>query len=136
MSKLVVIIQCDTVTKRCAGANCTWAFYKRTGMFADYPPDTQYMSMTCGGCCGAHVPEKLATLEHKLKRLEKTKEDVTVHLSTCMVSESKHRLPCPFLEYIAAQIKHKGFALRLGTRISELAQKKRDDGIYKPWASV
>ncbi|MDY4031797.1 MAG: CGGC domain-containing protein [Pyramidobacter sp.] len=132
MSKLVVIIQCDTVTRRCSGVNCTWAFYNRTGKFSDYPFDTQYMSMTCGGCCGAAVPVKLEMLTHKLKRLEKNKDDV-VHLSTCMVTETKHHLPCPFLHLIKAQGEHKGFAVRLGTRISESAQKKRDAGIYKQW---
>ena len=136
MSKLVVIIQCDSVTKRCSGANCTWAFYNRTGMFSDYPPDTQYMSMTCGGCCGAAVPVKLETLTHKLARLEKSKEDVVVHLSTCMVSETRHRLPCPFVSQIKAQVEHKGYAVRLGTRVSDAAQKKRDEGIYKPWVQV
>ena len=31
MSKLVVIIQCDTVQQRCCGYNCTHAFYSREG---------------------------------------------------------------------------------------------------------
>lgn len=52
MSKLVVIIQCDTVQQRCCGYNCTHAFYSREGKFAGYPEDTHYMSFTCGGCSG------------------------------------------------------------------------------------
>ena len=43
MSKLVVIIQCDTVQQRCCGYNCTHAFYSREGKFAGYPEDTHYM---------------------------------------------------------------------------------------------
>ena len=39
MSKLVVIIQCEQVQKRCCGYNCTHAFYSREGKFVDYPDD-------------------------------------------------------------------------------------------------
>lgn len=36
MSRLVVIIQCDIVSKRCAGYGCMKSFYDRTGPFAGY----------------------------------------------------------------------------------------------------
>ena len=42
MSKLVVIIQCDTVQQRCCGYNRTHAFYSRESKFAGYPEDTHY----------------------------------------------------------------------------------------------
>lgn len=61
MSKLVVIIQCDTVQQRCCGYNCTHAFYSREGKFAGYPEDTHYMSFTCGGCSGGALTVKLET---------------------------------------------------------------------------
>ncbi|MEE3442046.1 MAG: CGGC domain-containing protein, partial [Megasphaera elsdenii] len=51
MSKLVVVIQCDIVTKRCSGYACMNTFVNRKDTFADYPPDTRFLMMTCGGCC-------------------------------------------------------------------------------------
>ena len=49
MSKLVVIIQCDTVQQRCCGYNCTHAFTVARVSLAGYPEDTHYMSFTRGG---------------------------------------------------------------------------------------
>ena len=49
MSKLVVVIQCDIVTKRCSGYACMNTFVNRKDTFADYPPDTRFLMMTCGG---------------------------------------------------------------------------------------
>ena len=68
MSKLVVVIQCDIVTKRCSGYACMNTFVNRKDTFADYPPDTRFLMMTCGGCCGAGLSAKLENLAKKLKK--------------------------------------------------------------------
>ena len=133
MSKLVVVIQCDIVCKRCAGFGCMKTFFDRTGPFEGYPEDTRYMPMTCGGCCGAGVAGKLEDLNHKLARYKENKEDVVVHLASCMVSDNYHRPPCPFRKYIKDIVERKGYPVVLGSYLSKGAQKKRDAGIYKEW---
>lgn len=100
MSKLVVIIQCDTVQQRCCGYNCTHAFYSREGKFAGYPEDTHYMSFTCGGCSGGALTVKLENLAKRLRRFKEEGQEICVHLSTCMVSDNSHKPPCPHLDYI------------------------------------
>ena len=100
MSKLVVIIQCDTVQQRCCGYNCTHAFYSREGKFAGYPEDTHYMSFTCGGCSGGALTVKLENLAKRLRRFKEDGQEICVHLSTCMVSDNSHKPPCPHLDYI------------------------------------
>ncbi len=131
MSKLLVIIQCEQVQKRCCGYNCTHAFYTREGKFAGYEDDAQYMSFTCGGCSGAGLSVKLENLRKRLRRFEETGKEVIVHLSSCMVSDNYHKSPCPHLEYIEALLAKKGFAVVRGTYISKSASKKRAAGIYK-----
>ena len=96
MSKLVVVIQCDIVTKRCSGYACMNTFVNRKDTFADYPPDTRFLMMTCGGCCGAGLSAKLENLGRKLKKYGDAKENVTIHFASCIVSDSYHRPPCPF----------------------------------------
>ena len=131
MSKLVVIIQCEQVQKRCSGYNCTHAFYTRDGKFADYPEDTHYMSFTCGGCCGAGLTVKLENLKKRLRRFQEDGQEVIIHLSSCMVSDNYHKPPCPHLEYIISLLEKKGFTVVKGTYISKTASKKREAGIYK-----
>ena len=83
MSKLVVVIQCDIVTKRCSGYACMNTFVNRKDTFADYPPDTRFLMMTCGGCCGAGLSAKLENLGRKLKKYGDAKENVTIHFASC-----------------------------------------------------
>ena len=52
MAKLVVVIQCDIVQKKCVGYACMKSFYERSGRFNGYDADTRYLTITCGGCCG------------------------------------------------------------------------------------
>lgn len=131
MSKLVVIIQCEQVQKRCSGYNCTHAFYTRDGKFADYPDETRYMSFTCGGCCGAGLTVKLENLKKRLRRFQEDGQEIIIHLSSCMVSDNYHKPPCPHLEYIMSLLEKKGFTVVKGTYISKTASKKREAGIYK-----
>ena len=65
MSKLVVIVQCELVTRRCSGYNCMKAFTQRSGKMEGYPEDTRYMAVNCGGCCGAGIDVKIENLEKR-----------------------------------------------------------------------
>ena len=132
MSRLVVIIQCDTVQQRCCGYNCTHAFYSREGRFADYDADTHYMRFTCGGCCGGALTVKLENLCKRLRRFQETDQELIIHLSTCMVSDNSHKPPCPHLDYIMTLLEKKGFTnIVKGTYISKTATKRRAEGRYK-----
>lgn len=131
MSKLIVIIQCEQVQKRCSGYNCAHAFYKREGKFADYGADARYLSFTCGGCSGAGLSVKLENLRKRIARF-KDEGEVIVHLSSCMVSDNYHKAPCPHLAYIENLLAKKGFRpVVKGTYISKSAERKRGLGIYK-----
>ena len=132
--KLVVIIQCEDVVKRCSGFLCMRDFYDKAGKFAGYPENLRYMSITCGGCCGNLLTPKLENLGMRLRKENLSKDDVVIHFATCVCSDNSHRLPCPFLNRMKALLERKGFMnIVLGTHISKKAQEKRDAGIYKNW---
>lgn len=131
MSKLIVVIQCDIVQKKCIGYACMKSFYDRAGKFSDYDADTRYLTITCGGCCGASIAAKLEDLNRKLKRWGDEKKDVVIHLASCVVSDNYHRPPCPHKDYIRSIVERKGYPVILGSYISKIADKKRQAGIYK-----
>lgn len=132
--ELVVIIQCEDVVKRCSGFWCMNDFYERTGKFTDYPEDTRYMTMTCGGCCGNLLTPKLENLGMRLRKANMNKDDVVIHFASCVCSDNSHRLPCPFMNRMKALLQRKGFNnIVLGSHISKKAQEKRDAGIYRKW---
>lgn len=131
MSKLVVVVQCDVVTKRCSGFPCMNSFYNRESTFVDYAEDTRYMMMTCGGCSGVGLAAKLENLCHKLAKNKIPKEEVIVHLASCIVSDNYHNPPCPHKKYLQEIVERKGFKCVLGTYISKKATEKRAEGIYK-----
>ena len=133
MSKLVVVVQCESVTRRCSGYNCMKAFTNRSGKMGGYPEDTRYMAINCGGCCGAGVDVKIENLEKRLAANEEKKEDVVIHLSTCICTENHHRLPCPFKNYLKKTIARRGFSVVEGTYISKTAARRRVEGVYKGW---
>ena len=133
---LVIIIQCDDVTKRCSGLFCTQDFYERNGVFKDYPENTQYMTMTCGGCCATLLNAKLANLKLRMKKYNLEKSDITFHLASCICSDSSHHQPCPFINRIKNIILRKGFSeeqIKLGSHISKTAETRRKAGEYKAW---
>ena len=80
MAKTALIIQCDIVAKKCVGYACMKSFETRTGKFAGLEEGVNYLSTTCGGCCGMGVAAKLEDLNRKLKRWGDSKDDVTVYL--------------------------------------------------------
>ena len=134
MPKIIVIIQCEDVVKRCSGFLCMNDFYERTGKFEGYPEDTRYMSITCGGCCGNLLTPKLENLGMRLKKANLNKDDVVIHFASCICSDNSHRQPCPFMNRMKNLLIRKGFNnIVLGTHVSKKAEAKRQAGIYKKW---
>ena len=132
--KFVVIIQCELVHKKCSGFACTDSFYNRDEMFKSYKENTRYISFTCGGCCGKLVSGKLSHFSKKiLKKTDYKKDEVIVHLASCMTSDNYHSDRCPHIEYIKDIIVKRGYDFLEGTYISKNAEIKREKGIYKTY---
>ncbi len=130
--KYVIIIQCDIAHRRCSGFACTKSFYNKEGAFEGCGEDVQYISFTCGGCCGKGVAAKL---EHFSRHLKKhttvTKEEIAIHLSSCMATDNYHYDRCPHIDYIKGIISKKGYSNVVeGSYISKGAEKKREEGKY------
>lgn len=133
--KYVVIIQCDIAHNRCSGFNCTQSFYNRENLFENYGKNIQYISFTCGGCCGKGISVKL---EHLSKRLKKhadiKKEEVIVHLASCMSTDNYHYDRCPHIDYIKNIVQKKGYTdIIEGSYISKGASQKRKAEVYKTY---
>lgn len=132
--KFVVIIQCELVHKKCSGFACTDSFYNRDEMFKSYKENTRYISFTCGGCCGKLVSGKLSHFSKKiLKKTDYKKDEVIVHLASCMTSDNYHSDRCPHIDYIKDIIVKRGYDFLEGTYISKNAEIKRENGIYKTY---
>jgi predicted metal-binding protein len=135
----VVVVQCHLVKQRCSGYYCEKAFHERTGGFADYPKDRAYRTLylTCGGCCGRAVQRKLANLANQIKKREGIdKARIVVQLSSCITKDNHHGPPCPHLDYIRTLIARVALDVREGTVISELAEKRRREGVYSAYGPV
>lgn len=133
--KYVVIIQCDIALKRCSGFACTDSFTGRKKVFSEYDKDVNYISMSCGGCCGKGVSSKLSHLSQKLSKYTDIKKaEVAVHLSSCMVKDNHHYDRCPHIDYIKNIIEKRGYKDVIeGSYISDNAERKREKGIYKQY---
>lgn len=132
--KFVVIIQCELVHKKCSGFACTNSFYNRDEMFKSYKENTRYISFTCGGCCGKLVSGKLSHFSKKiLKKTDYKKDEVIVHLASCMTSDNYHSDRCPHIDYIKDIIVKRGYDFLEGTYISKNSEIKREKGIYKTY---
>lgn len=130
--QLVVVVQCAKSMQRCSGYNCMRQFYAREGKFAPYAPDARYLMFDCGGCCGKGLTAKMENLCRKLAKFgEYVKQDVRVHLASCIVSDNHHMPPCPFKNYIQDIIERRGFSVVLGSYISKKTEEKRQTGQYK-----
>ena len=132
--KYVVIVQCHIVKERCPGYLCEKAFHERTGGFADYPKDKAYrvMNMTCGGCCGRALHRKLTNLLRTMKKKEGLeKSDVVVQFSSCITKDNFHAPPCPHLDYLRSLIERIGIDFRQDTVISDLSERRRQEGRYQ-----
>lgn len=134
-SKYVVIIQCDIAHNRCSGFACTHSFYAKDGKFNSYDDKVQYISFTCGGCCGKGVASKLEHFSKHLKsKTELNKDEVVIHLSSCMVTDNYHYDRCPHIDYIKNIVAKKGYTNVVeGSYISKGAEKKREKGEYNTY---
>ena len=133
--KYCVIIQCEIAHKRCSGFACTNAFYNRDEKFNNYSEDTRYISFTCGGCCGKGIASKLEHFSKHLKsKTDVSKDEVSVHLSSCMSTDNYHYDRCPHIDYLKNIFVKKGFNnLVEGTYVSKGATRKREIGQYKTY---
>lgn len=132
-TKYVVIIQCDIAHRRCSGFACTSSFYDREEKFNEYADTVPYISFTCGGCCGKGVASKLEHFSRHLKS-KIGKEEVAVHLSSCIVTDNYHYDRCPHVDYIKSIIVKKGYSnIVEGSYISKKAKGKRQTGEYKSY---
>ncbi|WP_430885315.1 CGGC domain-containing protein [Fusibacter sp. JL216-2] len=133
--KYAVLIQCQIAKNRCSGFACTNAFYNRDEMFKDYPPSTKYIAFTCGGCCGKGTAAKLEHFTKKLAKAEGlSKNEIVVHLASCMVTDNHHYDRCPHVEYIKKIIGKHGYNnIVEKTYISKNAHKRRCEGQYNTY---
>lgn len=136
--KFVVAIQCAHSRKRCSGFACSNCFFEKADAFSDYSADTKFLTMTCGGCCGAPVAGSLEHFGKKLRaKTDIKKSEVAIHLSTCMVTDNRHHDRCPHVEYIKKIIRKNGFDNIIeGTFRCEATSKMRALGKYKVYDSV
>ncbi len=136
--RYVVVIQCDKARSRCSGFACSNSFFERQFAFSGYGPATKYVTMTCGGCCGSGVAGFLEHFGKKLaKKTDITKDEVAVHLSSCIVTENHHHDRCPHLDYIRAIIRKKGFQnIVEGTYQSQTAKRRRAEGEYQTYENA
>ena len=107
--------------------------YNKEGMFEKYEDDIRYISFTCGGCCGKSLAAKLEQFSNKSRAFNNTnKDDVFIHLSSCMVTDNHHSDRCPHVEYIKGIIIKKGYKnIVEKSYIYGNTETKREKGIYK-----
>ncbi len=136
--RYVVVIQCEHTMNRCSGFACTESFFGKSAAFEGYEEGTKYLTMTCGGCNGAGVAGRLEHLEMKLRTLtDIKKEEVAVHLASCVVTDNRHHDRCPYVDYIKEIIRKNGFENVVeGTYQSQASRKRREQGIYKKYDTV
>jgi predicted metal-binding protein len=130
--KYVVIVQCHIVKERCSGYLCEKVFNNREDRFSGYSGDMRMLSITCGGCCGLAVHRKLSNLLKLAKKQEGIEKDqIIVHLSSCITNDSYHGPPCPHLAYLKELITKLGLEIVCGTRISKKSESLRQAEIYR-----
>ncbi len=132
--KLIAIIQCDFAKERCSGFACINSFTNRVDGFTAYEGKDGIMAVpfNCGGCPGRRISRTTANLIRRAKKKAGIeKDEIVVHLASCMVTDNGHYPPCPHLDYIEKILKRKGLKVRKGSYRSKTAQKRRDDGLYE-----
>ena len=128
-TRYIVVLQYHIVKERCSGFFCEDAFWNRTGGFEDYPSgeSIRHLNITCGGCSGRATLRKLSNL---LKLLRKnttiSSDEIILHFSSCICKENFHGPKCPHYDYLKELVERKGLRWREGTRISEIAEQRRD----------
>lgn len=133
--RYVVTIQCNISKNRCSGFACENDFHNRVGIFEGYGEDVRNITLNCGGCSGKGVAAKLENLGKQMRKNTDIKKDqVAIHLSSCMVSDNHHSDRCPNIDYIKSIIAKKGYKNVVeGSHFSTMTSKKREAGIYKDY---
>ncbi len=133
--KILVIVQCHIVKEYCSGYFCEYHFTDRSSAFNIYSKnkDLRLITLTCGGCCGRAIHRKLTDLIKRAKTHEKIeKNQIVVHLASCIAFDNYHGPACPHKEYLKTMIQEKlGLDLVEGSKISKLSDKRRTEGIYE-----
>lgn len=136
--KYVAVIQCENTKSRCSGFACSNSFFEKSGGFTGYPDNTRFITMTCGGCCGSNIAGRLEHFSGKLdKHTNIKKDEVAIHLASCIVTDNHHHDRCPYVDYMRDIIAKKGYVnIVEGTYQSKMTAKLRKEGKYKTYESV
>jgi predicted metal-binding protein len=78
------------------------------------------------------VQRKLGDLTRTIQKREGVeKNEIVVHLASCITHHNFHGPPCPHLDYLKTMIAEKaGLEIVEGTHISKLAERRRAQGVY------
>lgn len=131
--KLIGIIQCDFAKERCSGFACIDSFTKRIDAFSRYPKEVQIMAVpfNCGGCPGRRIGRLVEDLIKRAKKAGIEKDEIFLHLASCIVTDNAHYPPCPHLNYIEKSLERKSIPVKKGSYKGQTAQERRDKGCYK-----
>jgi len=134
--KLIGIIQCDFAKERCSGFACINAFNEREDAFERYESIDGIMAVpfNCGGCPGRRIGRNVSHLIKKAKQKSGIeKDEIAIHLSSCMVTDNAHYPPCPHLDYIGQILDRKGVKVVKGSYKSKTTEGRRGKGEYAPF---
>lgn len=132
--KLIGIIQCDFAKERCSGFGCVNSFAGRIDAFTKYPKEDAIMVVpfNCGGCPGRRISRVVSNLVKRAKKkADIEKDEIVIHLASCIVTDNGHYPPCPHVEYIEEILKRKGMRVKKGSYKSKTATRRREEGLYK-----
>ena len=131
-TRLIGIVQCDTAKERCSGFACINSFDKRIDAFKGYGDDVMAVPFNCGGGAGRRVGRMAAHMVRvAARKTDIKKEEVVIHLSSCIVTDNGHYPPCPHVDNMLEILRRTGFRVRLGSYKSKTASKRREKGLYK-----
>lgn len=133
--KLIGVIQCDFAKERCSGFGCVNSFTERIDAFAGYPQEgIMLVPFNCGGCPGRRISRVASNLIRRAKKKAGIeKDEITIHLASCIVTDNGHYPPCPHVDYIEKILKRKGLKVKKGSYRSKTATKRREEGTYEPF---
>lgn len=133
--KLVGIIQCDFAKERCSGFGCVNSFTQRIDAFTRYPEEgIMLVSFNCGGCPGRRISRVASNLINRAKKkADIEKDEIVIHLASCIVTDNGHYPPCPHVDYIGKILERKGLKVKKGSYKSRTATKRREEGRYIPF---
>lgn len=130
--RYVLVVQCGKARRRCSGFACENSFHERLFSFDGYGPGVRFMSVSCDMCEEGALAEQLAHFARKLqKKTDIMPDQVSVHLSSCVVTDNSHHARCPRVTRIRDLIEAQGLAhITEGTYVSARAQARRASGAY------